>query len=127
VGASAYIGLVSPNSGSTTVLQFNPRVGYLVKASRAVAIWPRVGFDYLRNSSSTSSAMFNSSAKTTLYSLTLDAPVVIAAVNQVAVVVTPVVEVGLGGSTELKSGNTTLSNDQKVTQFGVMLGFLMFL
>jgi hypothetical protein len=124
LGASAFFGLISPASGSTTVLQFNPRIGALVKVSRAVAIWPRIGFDYLRNATSSSS---NASTTTTLYSLRLEAPVLIAAVNHLAVVITPVVELGLGGSSELKNGTMSLTADQKVTQLGVVLGFLMFL
>jgi hypothetical protein len=129
VGASAFFGLISPDSGSQWVLQINPRIGALVSASRSVALWPRVGFDYVRSSSSSSSLSGQTGPTLTSsrYSLTLEAPLLIAAAARVAVVITPMVEVGLGGSNELKNAVMTSTTDQKMTELGLLLGFLMFL
>lgn len=126
VGASAFFAVISPDSGSASVFQIGPRIGALVSASRSVAIWPRIGFEYVRSSSSSSSQV-GTTLTSSRYSLTLEAPLLIAAAARVAVVITPVVEVGLGGSNELKSGGMTSTADQKLTELGLLLGFLMFL
>jgi hypothetical protein len=87
-----------------------PRVGYALALGQSVAIWPRVGFSYLHASGSGNTA--------SLYAGTLEVPVVISLGPNVALLVGPTLDVGLGGS----QSQNGLTLDDKETDLGVQFG-----
>jgi hypothetical protein len=114
----------SPNAFEPkyTGFLFAPRVGYVVPVSPVVAFWPRLGFTVMNLELSTTSGTFGtSSSSSTLYALTIEAPLVLTIAPHVFLALAPTLDLGLGGSDEDTTAGvgSTSSIDTKATSFGL--------
>jgi len=102
--------------GSTSVSGFvlAPRLGYAAMVGPRVAIWPRLGFTYEQISQSSTQNVF---------ALTVEAPFTILVVPRAAFLIGPTADIGLGGGSSVSG--TDIS--EKITDFGLQAGLLLFL
>jgi hypothetical protein len=101
-----------------------PRIGYLVPIGPRLAIWPRGGFSYYSESVSNPPNMMGNSTTDGFHQLALDLEgnLVIAAAPHFLVMIGPVIDVPLSGSTSVTNGNTTTSVDYSQFHFGITGG-----
>jgi hypothetical protein len=90
---------------------FAPRLGYLARVSSGFGIWPRAGITHIIVDSAGSST-------DTATALTLEVPLEFFLAPRVALVLTPLVELGLAGS----DGDS----DRTVTEIGLQAGLGAF-
>jgi hypothetical protein len=120
LGGSVGYFSVSPPTGSISGFLFAPRVGYAAHLGPKIALWPRGGIT-VEQVSTTSAA--GTSTKTSVFALTLEAPLAILVAPRIAVLVGPTLDLGLGGSVSTGGG----SSDRKNTDFGIQAGLFVLL
>jgi hypothetical protein len=101
---------VSVDGGDGDAWLFAPRLGYFARPSSGFGIWPRVGITHIVLD-------FGASADTAT-ALTLEAPLEFLLAPRVALVLTPLAEIGLSGS----AGGV----DRTITEVGLQLGLGAF-
>lgn len=106
---------------SGTILQLAPRLGYVVRATPRLAIWPRAGVTYEHAWYSSSS-----SNNASLTAVTIEAPVAIQLMARTALLIIPYGDVGVAGSRHTDVFGSR-DYDYKATEIGVQFGLLVLL
>ena len=118
----------SMESGSSTnVWLFSPRVGYAYMFTDSIGIWPRGGLTYLRTSSSDDDD--DSGSTTSAWALSIEAPFLFAAAENIAFTAGPTIDLGLSYSGENTDadGNTVEDEDTNPPhEFGLQAGITVF-
>lgn len=118
----------TPAKTTESTLVLAARVGYLAPLSRAVSIWPRVGFTYLRTFRDAPPADFFPSSSTSerfgFYALTLEAPIVVRIVDHIVATAGPTLDLSLKGATEtrIEQGPPLPNRPAREIDVGVSLG-----
>jgi len=114
VGGSAALG-----SSSAVLLHAGPRVGYDIRLSDAVSIWPQVGVDYRRMSQSTPSSGTTASTTTTdqAFGFTAMAPIVLHPTRGFFVGAGPAFYTDISSSQSTSAAST---DNPKITSVGLM-------
>jgi hypothetical protein len=92
------------------MLSFAPRVGYIRALTRALALWPRAGATIVHGWRIWSSSDINQETLNQI-ALTLELPLVIMPISQLALWIGPTLDVALSGS--------TTGSDIKTTEIGL--------
>jgi hypothetical protein len=107
---------------SSTLVLFEPRVGYALPFNNILGLWPRAGFEWYHASTSDrdlarTPAQGSSKAwgRGDLYQLALEVMLVISPFPHVAILVGPYADIGLGGSGRMWASDT---NPAGVTTIG---------
>jgi hypothetical protein len=104
LGLGAGFALYSPaNADSINEIEVNPRIGYAIRASDIVHVWPRFGISYLHNSTGDGAY---------LMALTIEALLVVTPVHHFGFTIGPNVDIGLAAT------------GSKLTQFGLQVGLI---
>lgn len=125
---------------SVTAFAFAPRVGYLYMFNETLGIWPRGGFTFVHQSTSSESSVgqtvVENEVSTNLWDLNIEGMLVITPVDNFAFVVGPVLDIGIAGSSSFeqshKSGpaiplSPNIDLDSKLTNFGLAAGLLGYI
>lgn len=113
--------------GSRSILALTPRVGYRLELDDEYGLWPRAGFMFARDKTttveSTQPSVERETSSNTL-SLTLDAMFYASPVNHVVVLGGPFLDWGMlyGSYSEETTGGTSSDGDAKLTAFGLSFG-----
>jgi hypothetical protein len=97
-----------------------PRVGYAFMFQPNIGIWPRGGLTWIHGSSSENEDPKDETT-TNVTAFTLEVPLVIAPVPHVAFLVTPALDIGIGGGSKMDRVDPLpdTETDVKSTEFGV--------
>jgi hypothetical protein len=118
-GAVSYFSSSVTQGGRTTDLSgvlVAPRIGFAVGFSRVVSLWGRGGISYL--------SVETTATKTSLFALTLEAPLVFSLSEHFALTLGPTLDVGLSGTRTTTVGPVSTSTDVKGNDFGVQFGMM---
>jgi hypothetical protein len=99
------------------------RLGYLVVPSATVSIWLRAGPEFFSSSYDDSGARVE--YRTKLLALTLDPQVVITPVPHAAILVGPLVNLGVWGSFERAQSTSSEESELRFSNFGVTAGLAL--
>lgn len=104
-----------------------PRIGYAYMFTDVIGIWPRGGISYVGFGTKNGGPNPDETS-VHLLAVTLEAPLVISPVPHVGFLVSPVVDIGVSGSQDVKDGQTgvTTSRDAKATEYGLEAGMLVY-
>lgn len=116
----------SQDSATVTGVALAPRVGFGFNISPSFLFWPRVGFQYT-NSKIEPPGNNATVTSNTLYGLFVEGMFVYSPVPHFGFGFGPILELGLGGSIDRKTGGTTVSNDMKANNFGAIAGLVGYL
>lgn len=119
-------GLLSATTeSSATRLLFAPRVGYQFGFNENFGIWPRAGFTYVSQSSSTTIGDNDIDSSASAAALTFEAPLVFSPNKFFGFVATPALDLGVAASSETNGEEN--SGDASLTEFGITLGLFVAL
>jgi len=113
--------------GSRSVLGLAPRVGYRLEFDDEYGLWPRAGFMFARDKTtsveSTQPSVERETSSSTL-SLTLDAMFYASPIHHVVLLGGPFLDLGMlyGSYSEKTTGGTSTDGDAKLTAFGLAFG-----
>ena len=105
-----------------TLVVLGPRIGYAAMFSDTVGLWPRGGITYVSDSAEDGVDR----ASVTMTELTLEALLIVVPVEHVGFTVGPIVEVGLGGETEISGTSGSQKMDTTAGAFGIQAGLLAY-
>jgi hypothetical protein len=114
------------DTGSVNGFLLAPRVGYAFMFSDTFGIWPRGGITFLHAGYE---AEDNDEGSSSVWALTIEAPLVIAPLPHVAFTVGPTLDLGVTGSTELDPADAdepTVDNDFSVWDLGLHAGMTVY-
>lgn len=118
VGGAVGLSYFSLDEQDLTLFMLAPRVGYAFSPAPAVAIWPRLGFTYIHSSND---ANVGDNTTTAAYAITFEVVVAIRLASRAALLITPLVDAGLGGSATFLG----TSLDRTLTDFGIQAGLAL--
>lgn len=120
------LGNISNTADNPKVSGFliTPRVGYMLPLGPKLALWPRGGISYYSESVSNPPNMMGNATTDGFHQLALDleANLVVVAAPHFMVMLGPVMDIPLSGSTSTTNGNTTTSVDYSQFHLGVTGG-----
>lgn len=111
------------DTGTGTVFGFGPRVGYLLPLTEVLAFWPRGGFSFYSLTTKFDDDLNNLrrrvSTTDTTFSLDVEPQLAIVPLEHFFFTVGPVINIPLAGSTstEVVSGNTTVTTSDDLSNF----------
>ena len=114
-------GGTSQDKDSSLGILLAPRVGYVLGINEGAYIWLRAGISYYRSSTGDDD---KTKVVTSGVGLSADPMFVLTPVNHFGIMVGPVVDYPLSGSTKVGDGN---SADLTITNFGLQFGLLGYL
>lgn len=117
---------VDGDTGSVNGFLLAPRVGYAFMFNDTFGIWPRGGITFLHAGREADN---NDEASSSVWALTIEAPLVIAPLPHVAFTVGPTLDLGVTGSTEVNPAEPdepTVDNDFNVWDLGLHAGMTVY-
>ena len=109
LGLGAEFANISPeNASSVTILGLNPRVGYAVRASDVLSLWPRAGISYVHLSTGDPAP----ADSRYLLAATIELQVVVTPVRHFGFLIGPTVDIGVAAT------------GSKLTQYGLQAGLI---
>lgn len=120
-------GNTSEGGGTFSVFIVAPRIGYAHMFDDSIGIWPRAGITYV--STSTEDDDDDSGSEGSVMALSVEAPLLFAPAENVAITLGPTIDYGLSTSSESTDaeGNTTEDDDDNPShEFGIQAGIVVF-
>jgi hypothetical protein len=118
-------GFSRPNLPVVTGFALHARFGYLIVPSAAWAVWLRAGPEYSRGSYDDSGAQVENVTKT--LALTVDPQLVVTPAPHAAILIGPLINVGVWGSYERRFPSSSEKTDFNISNGGVTGGIALFL
>ena len=115
---------------SISAFAIAPRVGFAHMFGDYFGVWPRAGFTYIKvtvHPSGPAESAGERDDETSFHSISLEGMFVISPVPHFAVVLGPLIDIGVGGEREDEEESALYRDDITVTNFGIVAGLVGYL